>query len=131
MTVCCCVVSGVDLRFSRSSDPEPWRCRRTDEKKWRCSRDVAPNQKYCERHAHKTRPRSRKPVELPSHNTNSTNTNTNMNATHHPLVDLPVNATAQPFQKTIFHIPTNTVVSASTYAQPRFVYIPILQIYSI
>lgn len=46
-------------------DPEPWRCRRTDGKKWRCSRDVAPDQKYCERHSHKGRPsaRSRKPVE--------------------------------------------------------------------
>ncbi|KAB5573390.1 hypothetical protein DKX38_000584 [Salix brachista] len=31
-----------------SSDPEPWRCKRTDGKKWRCSRDVAPDQKYCE-----------------------------------------------------------------------------------
>lgn len=54
----------VELRFSNSSDPEPWRCRRTDGKKWRCSRDVAPDQKYCERHTHKGRPRSRKPVEL-------------------------------------------------------------------
>ncbi|GFS44510.1 growth-regulating factor 8 [Actinidia rufa] len=110
---------GVDLRFSRGSDLEPWRCRRTDGKKWRCSRDVTPNQKYCERHAHKTRSRSRKPVELASHNTNtstSTKTNNSMN-THHPLVDLPANATAQPFQKPIFHIPS--MVSASTYAQPR------------
>ncbi|KDP25215.1 hypothetical protein JCGZ_20371 [Jatropha curcas] len=47
-----------------NSDPEPWRCKRTDGKKWRCSRDVAPDQKYCERHSHKSRPRSRKPVEL-------------------------------------------------------------------
>ncbi|XP_050228743.1 growth-regulating factor 8 [Mercurialis annua] len=46
------------------SDPEPWRCKRTDGKKWRCSRDVAPDLKYCERHSHKSRPRSRKPVEL-------------------------------------------------------------------
>ncbi|XP_076881442.1 growth-regulating factor 7-like [Bidens hawaiensis] len=61
---------GMDLRFSSGSDPEPWRCRRTDGKKWRCSRDVAPDQKYCERHAHKNRPRSRKPVEIHSHNNN-------------------------------------------------------------
>ncbi|MFS7942122.1 putative transcription factor interactor and regulator C3H-WRC/GRF family [Helianthus anomalus] len=61
---------GMDLRFSSGSDPEPWRCRRTDGKKWRCSRDVAPDQKYCERHAHKNRPRSRKPVEIQSHNNN-------------------------------------------------------------
>ncbi|XP_010267409.1 PREDICTED: growth-regulating factor 7-like [Nelumbo nucifera] len=52
-----------NLRFSNSTDPEPGRCRRTDGKKWRCSRDVAPDQKYCERHMHRGRPRSRKPVE--------------------------------------------------------------------
>ncbi|KAL6541464.1 hypothetical protein OROGR_010950 [Orobanche gracilis] len=43
---------------------EAGRCKRTDGKKWRCSRDVAPHQKYCERHQHRGRgPRSRKPVE--------------------------------------------------------------------
>ncbi|TKY63766.1 Growth-regulating factor 9 [Spatholobus suberectus] len=44
-------------------DPEPHRCRRTDGKKWRCSKNVVPNQKYCERHMHRGRNRSRKPVE--------------------------------------------------------------------
>ncbi|KAD5316844.1 hypothetical protein E3N88_16790 [Mikania micrantha] len=68
----------MDLRFSSGSDPEPWRCRRTDGKKWRCSRDVAPDQKYCERHAHKNRPRSRKPVEMQSHNTNITTSGLNV-----------------------------------------------------
>lgn len=66
--------AGVELRYGSNrggggggGDPEPWRCRRTDGKKWRCSRDVAPDQKYCERHSHKGRPsRSRKPVETPS-----------------------------------------------------------------
>ncbi|XP_043698346.1 growth-regulating factor 7-like isoform X2 [Telopea speciosissima] len=53
-----------NLRFSSGMDPEPGRCRRTDGKKWRCSRDAAPDQKYCERHMHRGRPRSRKPVEL-------------------------------------------------------------------
>ncbi|KAL3817861.1 hypothetical protein ACJIZ3_003766 [Penstemon smallii] len=76
---------GQDLRFTSSSssstsnDPEPWRCKRTDGKKWRCSRDVAtPEQKYCERHAHKTRTsRSRKPVEIiPSHHHNNNLYNT-------------------------------------------------------
>ncbi|KAI3756302.1 hypothetical protein L1987_56122 [Smallanthus sonchifolius] len=67
----CCVLVGLSmgLRFSNGSDPEPWRCRRTDGKKWRCSKDVAPDQKYCERHTRKTRSRSRKPVETQSHNT--------------------------------------------------------------
>ena len=45
------------------TDPEPGRCRRTDGKKWRCSKNVVPDQKYCERHMHRGRQRSRKPVE--------------------------------------------------------------------
>ncbi|KAJ8537676.1 hypothetical protein K7X08_014216 [Anisodus acutangulus] len=45
-------------------DPEPGRCRRTDGKKWRCSRDVVTGHKYCERHVHRGRHRSRKPVEI-------------------------------------------------------------------
>ncbi|KAK4481159.1 hypothetical protein RD792_012040 [Penstemon davidsonii] len=50
-------------------DPEPGRCRRTDGKKWRCSRDVVAGQKYCERHMHRGRNRSRKPVEVPTSTT--------------------------------------------------------------
>ncbi|KAJ4867121.1 Growth-regulating factor 4 [Raphanus sativus] len=52
-------------------DPEPGRCKRTDGKKWRCSRDVVGSYKYCDRHIHRGRNRSRKPVET------STNTATN------------------------------------------------------
>ncbi|XP_073009813.1 growth-regulating factor 3-like isoform X1 [Typha latifolia] len=48
-------------------DPEPGRCRRTDGKKWRCSREVVAGQKYCERHVHRGRNRSRKHVEIPTH----------------------------------------------------------------
>ncbi|KAK6119405.1 hypothetical protein DH2020_046857 [Rehmannia glutinosa] len=44
-------------------DPEPGRCRRTDGRKWRCSKNVVPNQKYCERHMHRGRQGSRKRVE--------------------------------------------------------------------
>ncbi|KAG1362346.1 putative Growth-regulating factor 10 [Cocos nucifera] len=51
------------LDYRNSMEPEPGRCRRTDGKKWRCSRDVVPDQKYCERHLHRGRNRSRKPVE--------------------------------------------------------------------
>ncbi|KAK9734216.1 hypothetical protein RND81_04G123400 [Saponaria officinalis] len=47
-------------------DAEPGRCRRTDGKKWRCSRDVVAGHKYCERHVHRGRHRSRKPVEFPT-----------------------------------------------------------------
>ncbi|XVF53305.1 hypothetical protein PTKIN_Ptkin05aG0088700 [Pterospermum kingtungense] len=56
----------LNLRLSSREDLEQGRCRRTDGKKWRCSRDVAPDQKYCERHMRRGRPRSRKPVELPN-----------------------------------------------------------------
>ncbi|RWW13815.1 hypothetical protein GW17_00022460 [Ensete ventricosum] len=51
------------LDYGNIMEPEPGRCRRTDGKKWRCSRDVVPNQKYCERHMHRGRNRPRKPVE--------------------------------------------------------------------
>ncbi|MCH84752.1 growth-regulating factor 9-like, partial [Trifolium medium] len=44
-------------------DTEPHRCRRTDGKKWRCGKNTVPNQKYCERHMHRGRNRSRKLVE--------------------------------------------------------------------
>ncbi|XP_023528302.1 growth-regulating factor 3-like [Cucurbita pepo subsp. pepo] len=55
-------------------DPEPGRCRRTDGKKWRCSRDVVAGQKYCERHMHRGRNRSRKPVETTTTKPTSTTT---------------------------------------------------------
>lgn len=89
---------GLDLiRLSKGGDLEPGRCRRTDGKKWRCSRDVAPDQKYCERHLHRGRPRSRKPVELQpppnskkktrlqSHPLNTTNTVNNSNNNNNNL----------------------------------------------
>ncbi|GJN29355.1 hypothetical protein PR202_gb17576 [Eleusine coracana subsp. coracana] len=44
-------------------DPEPGRCRRTDGKKWRCSREAFGDSKYCEKHVHRGKNRSRKPVE--------------------------------------------------------------------
>ncbi|KAI4354924.1 hypothetical protein L6164_003747 [Bauhinia variegata] len=49
--------------YGKVVDPEPYRCRRTDGKKWRCSKNVVPDQKYCESHMHRGRNRSRKPVE--------------------------------------------------------------------
>ncbi|AES72589.1 growth-regulating factor 3 isoform X2 [Medicago truncatula] len=67
---------GFNLRLSNrnNTDPEAGRCKRTDGKKWRCSKDVALNNRYCERHMHRGRPRSRKPVEL--------HTNNNSNSHH-------------------------------------------------
>ncbi|XVE88627.1 hypothetical protein DITRI_Ditri19aG0084900 [Diplodiscus trichospermus] len=54
---------GFQVGFGRKVDPEPGRCRRTDGKKWRCSKEAYPDSKYCERHMHRGRNRSRKPVE--------------------------------------------------------------------
>ncbi|KAK9081505.1 hypothetical protein Syun_030829 [Stephania yunnanensis] len=67
------------------ADPEPGRCRRTDGKKWRCSKEACLDSKYCEKHMHRGRNRSRKHVvELISsktfNNTNNNNNNNNNNS---------------------------------------------------
>ena len=72
--------NGLDVRFTNRADLEAGRCRRTDGKKWRCSRDVAPDKKYCERHMHRGRPRSRKHVEL------NTCNNSNKKSRHDPAI---------------------------------------------
>ena len=66
--MCSCVVFAVSYYayYGKKLDPEPWRCRRTDGKKWRCSKEAHPDSKYCERHMHRGRNRSRKPVESKS-----------------------------------------------------------------
>lgn len=75
------------VRYTKNGDPEPGRCKRTDGKKWRCSKDVAVNQKYCERHLHRGRPRSRKPVEDKNNINGESNKKTpilnNSTASHH------------------------------------------------
>ncbi|XP_010528592.1 PREDICTED: growth-regulating factor 3-like isoform X2 [Tarenaya hassleriana] len=58
--------------YGKKIDPEPGRCRRTDGKKWRCSKEAHPDSKYCERHMHRGRNRSRKPVESSLQPTNTT-----------------------------------------------------------
>lgn len=50
--------------YRSSMEPEPGRCRRTDGKKWRCSKEAYPDSKYCEKHMHRGKNRSRKPVEM-------------------------------------------------------------------
>ncbi|KAK4432826.1 Growth-regulating factor 3 [Sesamum alatum] len=57
-------LNGFHMGLGRKVDPEPGRCRRTDGKKWRCSKEAYPESKYCERHMHRGRNRSRKPVEI-------------------------------------------------------------------
>ncbi|GKV17908.1 hypothetical protein SLEP1_g28361 [Rubroshorea leprosula] len=52
------------MGLGRKVDPEPGRCRRTDGKKWRCSKEAYLDSKYCERHMHRGKHRSRKPVEV-------------------------------------------------------------------
>ncbi|PQQ04649.1 growth-regulating factor 1 isoform X2 [Prunus yedoensis var. nudiflora] len=52
------------MGLGRKIDPEPGRCRRTDGKKWRCSKEAFADSKYCERHMHRGKNRSRKPVEV-------------------------------------------------------------------
>ncbi|KAG8654898.1 hypothetical protein MANES_05G190700v8 [Manihot esculenta] len=76
--------TGQNLKFTNGADLEPGRCRRTDGKKWRCSRNVAPDQKYCERHMHGARPRSRKPVELQA--SRETNTNNKKRTRYNPAI---------------------------------------------
>ncbi|KAJ8626509.1 hypothetical protein MRB53_019816 [Persea americana] len=73
--------SSLCFDYRNSMEPEPGRCRRTDGKKWRCSKDVVPDQKYCERHMHRGRQRSRKPVEGPSNNPTPTSQST-IDSTH-------------------------------------------------
>lgn len=60
------VIGVSDAVLNDKVDPEPTRCRRTDGKKWRCSNKVLLFQKYCERHMHRGRKRSRKLVESSS-----------------------------------------------------------------
>ncbi|KAL2945173.1 Growth-regulating factor 5 [Bienertia sinuspersici] len=65
--------------YGKKIDPEPGRCRRTDGKKWRCSKEAYPDSKYCERHMHRGKNRSRKPVESPLTTTTSNHNNININ----------------------------------------------------
>ncbi|KAK8569745.1 hypothetical protein V6N13_046790 [Hibiscus sabdariffa] len=60
-------LGGGALNLRLAGAAEPGRCKRTDGKKWRCSRYVAlDHHKYCERHLHRSRPRSRRLVEFPN-----------------------------------------------------------------
>ncbi|KAI3687253.1 hypothetical protein L1987_80947 [Smallanthus sonchifolius] len=67
--------------YGKKYDPEPGRCKRTDGKKWRCSKDAHHDSKYCERHMHRGRNRSRKPVESQSLSTATSQINA-MNSTN-------------------------------------------------
>ncbi|CAN4121412.1 unnamed protein product [Withania somnifera] len=77
-----------------SMDPEPGRCRRTDGKKWRCSRDVVSGHKYCERHVHRGKNRSRKPVEITTTTTTTAPRDSNATGSRGGDEVLKVNPTA-------------------------------------
>ncbi|XP_004513476.1 growth-regulating factor 3 isoform X1 [Cicer arietinum] len=70
----------LQMGIGRKIDPEPGRCRRTDGKKWRCSKEAYQDSKYCERHMHRGKNRSRKPVEVFKTTTTNANANANANA---------------------------------------------------
>ncbi|XP_050215422.1 growth-regulating factor 1-like [Mercurialis annua] len=72
------------MGLGRKIDPEPGRCRRTDGKKWRCSKEAYPDSKYCERHMHRGKNRSRKPVEA-----------ANQTATIDPIIPATVSSMAK------------------------------------
>ncbi|KAL7003680.1 hypothetical protein U1Q18_004829 [Sarracenia purpurea var. burkii] len=104
----------LNLGFSKSKDLEPGRCKRTDGKKWRCSRDVAPLQKYCERHLHKGRPRSRKLVEVESPiNTAAAAAATSKKSRlhHHTLPPIPTTTLSKPKAHT--NISSNEVLGST------------------
>ncbi|KAJ4708781.1 Growth-regulating factor-like protein [Melia azedarach] len=69
------------IGLGRKIDPEPGRCRRTDGKKWRCSKEAYPDSKYCERHMHRGKNRSRKPVEVEPTTTAAAATTPSSNST--------------------------------------------------
>lgn len=89
---------GYGSYFGKKLDPEPGRCRRTDGKKWRCSKEAHPDSKYCERHMHRGRNRSRKPVEsktaapAPQSQPQLSNVTTATHDTDAPLPSLTVGA---------------------------------------
>ncbi|XP_050382388.1 growth-regulating factor 1-like isoform X2 [Argentina anserina] len=74
------------MGLGRKIDPEPGRCRRTDGKKWRCSKEAFVDSKYCERHMHRGKNRSRKPVEV--FKPTSASSNFNSNSTTSPITKI-------------------------------------------
>ncbi|KAL2462090.1 Growth-regulating factor [Abeliophyllum distichum] len=101
-----------NLKISKNGDPEPGKCKRTDGKKWRCSKDVAPNQKYCERHLHRGRPHSRKHVEIKKNASFNPNVQaTNATASHQILAsnDTPL----------LFYPKTDINISTASYKEPN------------
>ncbi|GMJ11330.1 hypothetical protein HRI_004802200 [Hibiscus trionum] len=98
--------------YGKKVDPEPGRCRRTDGKKWRCSKDAYPDSKYCERHMHRGRNRSRKPVE--------SQTMTQSSSTVTSLTVSGSTAGTGSFQSLPLHAFGSTQVAASATGQSNY-----------
>ncbi|XP_037493264.1 growth-regulating factor 9 isoform X2 [Jatropha curcas] len=98
-----------DLNYRNMMDSEPVRCRRTDGKKWKCRRSVVPGQKYCERHIHRGRQRSRKPVEA-----SQTVTDSNATPLHNSIKNSPNVNCSSSTPATLSNNPVISCKSSST-----------------
>ncbi|PON53641.1 Growth-regulating factor [Parasponia andersonii] len=102
------------MGLGRKIDPEPGRCRRTDGKKWRCSKEAFPDSKYCERHMHRGKNRSRKPVEVLK---TTTGTNPNSNSKPNPSSVTPTLVSS--ITKTLSNNSRSSLSSLPSEAQNR------------
>jgi hypothetical protein len=108
------------MGLGRKIDPEPGRCRRTDGKKWRCSKEAYPDSKYCERHMHRGKNRSRKPVEISKTTpTNNNNNNNNNNASTFGISSITKNT---PVSITNSSLSFDTQNHHQNYPQNSFMY---------
>ncbi|KAI3925312.1 hypothetical protein MKX01_035429 [Papaver californicum] len=77
------------MGLGRKIDPEPGRCRRTDGKKWRCSKEAYNDSKYCEKHMHRGRNRSRKPVEISTSSSTTNQSKSMVSSAYNPYYNSP------------------------------------------
>jgi hypothetical protein len=111
------------MGLGRKIDPEPGRCRRTDGKKWRCSKEAYPDSKYCERHMHRGKNRSRKPVEVLKTTTNTdapAATSTILSITKNSSLDSDHNTAAltSTTHDTNYHYPQHSSYASSHLNHP-------------
>ncbi|XP_021719953.1 growth-regulating factor 5-like [Chenopodium quinoa] len=77
------------MGYGRKIDPEPGRCRRTDGKKWRCSKEACSDSKYCEKHMHRGKNKTKKQVQqVFSNTTPKSSTNDPSFSTSSPKINL-------------------------------------------
>ncbi|KAJ4956557.1 hypothetical protein NE237_013340 [Protea cynaroides] len=115
--------SNLCFDYRNSMEPEPRRCRRTDGKKWRCSKEVVPDQKYCERHMHRGRNRSRKHVETSKIPT-TTVTNGTGNSTSNTNLSISVPVNLQLMTNNNGITSTSTTSTTSSHVSPSLGFSP-------